>query len=197
MTPGDSTVYVGPGLGHQCSENNRPLSDAKVGSCSPLLLVYLHHISRSGKGKLTKNSNEAEYRIILDNLISDLLVVLYWPEWPAASLILSVICKFMVWLFGHSWSCDLAGFPLQVASLDDVKTSVQTDSNAAKAIALDHLGVIAARLRSSTIKVRHRSGKNPLVPLDEVQVPYLEIIGLTARFLRFCQWKICRLSKRS
>ena len=52
--------------------------------------------NRSGKTKITKNSNEAEYRAILDNLISDLLVVLFWPEWPAASLILSLICKFMV-----------------------------------------------------------------------------------------------------
>ncbi|KAH0832222.1 sister chromatid cohesion C-terminus-domain-containing protein [Lanmaoa asiatica] len=112
--------------------------------------IVLFLTQRSGKGKLTKNSNEAEYRTILDNLISDLLVVLYWPEWPAASLILTVICKFMV------------------ASLDDVKTSVQIDSNAAKAIALDHLGVIAARLRSSAIKVRQRNGKNPLVPLDEI-----------------------------
>ncbi|KAF8133417.1 hypothetical protein EV363DRAFT_1470656 [Boletus edulis] len=112
--------------------------------------IVLFLTQRSGKGKLTKNSNEAEYRIILDNLISDLLVVLYWPEWPAASLILSVVCKFMV------------------ASLDDVKTSVHIDTNAAKAIALDHLGVIAARLRSSTIKVRQRCGKHPLVPLDEI-----------------------------
>ncbi|KAG8214779.1 hypothetical protein J3R82DRAFT_9915 [Butyriboletus roseoflavus] len=112
--------------------------------------IVLFLTQRSGKGKLTKNSNEAEYRIILDNLISDLLVVLYWPEWPAASLILSVICKFMV------------------ASLDDVKTSVQIDTNAAKAIALDHLGVIAARLRSSAIKVRQRSSKNPVVALDEI-----------------------------
>lgn len=56
-----------------------------------------HLISnRSGKTKITKNSNEAEYRAIFDNLISDLLVVLFWPEWPAASLILSLICKFMV-----------------------------------------------------------------------------------------------------
>jgi hypothetical protein len=45
---------------------------------------------------MTKNSNEAEYRIIFDNLISDLLVVLYWPEWPAASLLLSIACKYMV-----------------------------------------------------------------------------------------------------
>jgi len=51
---------------------------------------------RSGKGKQTRNSNEAEYRIIFDNLISDLLVVLFWPEWPAASLLLTIACKYMV-----------------------------------------------------------------------------------------------------
>lgn len=45
---------------------------------------------------MTKNSNEAEYRAIFDNLIEDLLVVLFWPEWPAASLILSIVSKFMV-----------------------------------------------------------------------------------------------------
>ncbi|KAG6853818.1 hypothetical protein C0991_001064 [Blastosporella zonata] len=89
----------------------------------------------SGKGKATKNSNEAEYRTIFDNLISDLLSVLYWPEWPAASLLLSIASKFMV------------------SSLDDVKTT-QTENNAAKTIALDHLGVIAARIRSSMLSVQ-------------------------------------------
>ncbi|KIJ60270.1 hypothetical protein HYDPIDRAFT_32393 [Hydnomerulius pinastri MD-312] len=112
--------------------------------------IVLFLTQRAGKGKQTKNSNEAEYRIILDNLISDLLVVLYWPEWPAASLILSVICKFMV------------------TSLDDVKTSVQTDTNAAKTIALDHLGVIAARLRTSSMKVRQTGGEHAIIPLDEI-----------------------------
>ncbi|KAI6114285.1 sister chromatid cohesion C-terminus-domain-containing protein [Pisolithus sp. B1] len=103
----------------------------------------------------------SEYRIILDNLISDLLVVLYWPEWPAASLILSVTCKFME-------SRAAVNFPLEVTSLDDVKTSQQTDTNAAKTIALDHLGVIAARLRTSALRVRQRGGKHPVLPLDEI-----------------------------
>ena len=58
--------------------------------------IILFLTQRSGKMKTTKNSNEAEYRTIFDNLISDLLAVLFWPEWPAASLILSLICKFMV-----------------------------------------------------------------------------------------------------
>lgn len=65
------------------------------------IVVFLTH--RSGKGKSTKNANEQEYRAIFDNLISDLLVVLFWPEWPAASLLLSVICKYMVCLFASTF----------------------------------------------------------------------------------------------
>lgn len=61
------------------------------------IVVFL--TQRSGKGKSTKNSNELEYRTIFDNLISDLLVVLFRPEWPAASLVLSIICKYMVCSF--------------------------------------------------------------------------------------------------
>ncbi|KAF9488996.1 hypothetical protein BDN71DRAFT_1531854 [Pleurotus eryngii] len=117
--------------------------------------IVLFLTTRSGKGKATKNSNEAEYRTIFDNLISDLLVVLYWPEWPAAGLLLSIACKFMV------------------GSLDDVNSATQTDTNAAKTIALDHLGVIAARIRSSALKVQNVAD-NPdpkakaLKPLDEI-----------------------------
>lgn len=58
------------------------------------IIIFLN--SRSGKGKATKNSNEAEYRAIFDNLMEDVLSVLFWPEWPAAGLLLSIACKFMV-----------------------------------------------------------------------------------------------------
>ncbi|KAK1217276.1 Sister chromatid cohesion protein 2 [Marasmius sp. AFHP31] len=101
--------------------------------------IILFLTQRSGKNKATKNSNEAEYRTIFDNLISDLLVVLFWPEWPAASLLLSVACKFML------------------ASLDDVKSN-NSDNNAAKTMALDHLGVIAAKIRSSYLKFQEGKG---------------------------------------
>ncbi|KAJ7134305.1 hypothetical protein C8R44DRAFT_770123 [Mycena epipterygia] len=116
------------------------------------IIIFL--TQRSGKGKATKNSNEAEYRAIFDNLISDLLAVLYWPEYPAASLILSIASKFML------------------SSLDDVKTT-QTDSNAAKTMALDHLGVIAARIRTSMLKFQPATDDSapkvkPLKPLDEI-----------------------------
>jgi hypothetical protein len=58
--------------------------------------IVLFLTQRSGKTKTTKNSNEAEYRTIFDNLISDLMAVLFWPEWPAASLVLAITCRFMV-----------------------------------------------------------------------------------------------------
>ncbi|KAL0563317.1 Sister chromatid cohesion protein 2, partial [Marasmius crinis-equi] len=117
--------------------------------------IILFLTQRSGKNKATKNSNEAEYRTIFDNLISDLLVVLFWPEWPAASLLLSVACKFML------------------TSLDDVKTN-HSDNNAAKTMALDHLGVIAAKIRSSYLKFQEgKSGDEKaksriLKTLDEI-----------------------------
>ncbi|KAL5519986.1 hypothetical protein ACEPAG_1646 [Sanghuangporus baumii] len=95
--------------------------------------IVMFLTQRSGRGKSTKNTNELEYRVILDNLINDLLVVLFWPEWPAASLVLSVACKYMI------------------SSLDDVKSS-NNDNNALKALALDHLGIIAARLRANALK---------------------------------------------
>ncbi|KAL5501640.1 SCC2 [Sanghuangporus vaninii] len=95
--------------------------------------IVMFLTQRSGRGKSTKNTNELEYRVILDNLINDLLLVLFWPEWPAASLVLSVACKYMI------------------SSLDDVKSS-SNDNNASKALALDHLGIIAARLRANALK---------------------------------------------
>lgn len=63
---------------------------------------------------------------------------------------------------------------LQISSLDDVKSVSQTDNNAMKQIALDHLGVIAARLRSSTLKFKpvddggNGKKKSHLRPMDEV-----------------------------
>ena len=39
--------------------------------------IVLFLTQRSGKGKVVKNTNEAEYQTIFDDLISDLLIMLY------------------------------------------------------------------------------------------------------------------------
>ena len=118
---------------------------------------------RSGRSKSTKDSNEAEYRAIFDSLISDLLTVLFWPEWPAASLLLSLACKYMV--CQKKLTLILAD-PAQVASMDDVKTTNANENNAAKTMALDHLGLIASRLRSTALKFA--DGDSRLLSMDEV-----------------------------
>lgn len=52
-----------------------------------------------------------------------------------------------------------------------MKSSNQTDNNAAKTMALDHLGVIAARIRSSMLRAKQGADDDGFVglkPLDEV-----------------------------
>ncbi|KAG8907886.1 Sister chromatid cohesion protein 2 [Tulasnella sp. 403] len=109
--------------------------------------------TRSGKGKITKSTKEADYRAIFDNLLQDLLTVLYRPEWPAASVLLAIATKYLV------------------SALDDVKTAAAAaaETNGAKSIALDHLGIIGAKLRSCVLKQRQlNDGEEPLISLDEV-----------------------------
>jgi len=51
--------------------------------------------SRSASGKAS-TSSEADYRAVLDMVLSDLVVVVYSPEWPASVLLLGWFCKLMV-----------------------------------------------------------------------------------------------------
>lgn len=66
-------------------------------------------------------------------------------------------------------------FSFQTKALEDVKTSAaaNVDTNGIRAIALDHLGAIAARLRSSQLR-NAKSEDDPvrgLPPLEQVR-PY-------------------------
>ncbi|KAJ3559315.1 hypothetical protein NM688_g422 [Phlebia brevispora] len=142
---------------HRCFQELRLYTTGLESATKAAKTIIGFLTQRSGKTKATKNSNEAEYRAIFDNLIADLLTVLYWPDWPAASILLNVAIRFMI------------------SSLDDVKSSAQTENNGAKNMALDHLGVIAARLRSNAI--RHGQDANPLKALDEVS-SILDLAGL-------------------
>ena len=63
---------------------------------------------------------------------------------------------------------------LEVGSLDDVKTN-QSDTGAARSMALDHLGVIASHLRSTALKFIPKSptegdGVRVLKPMEEVSI---------------------------
>ncbi|CAH1765510.1 15208_t:CDS:10, partial [Entrophospora sp. SA101] len=74
--------------------------------------------------KSLKNSNESEYRLLLDNFMEDVIAVLNYPEWPAAEMIVSIFSKILV------------GY------INDNKADTVT-----KSMALDHLGIIAGRIK--------------------------------------------------
>lgn len=104
--------------------------------------------SRSGKTKTTKNSNEAEYRGIFDSLVHDCLSVWCWPEWPSAGVVLGVIVKGMV------RNLEEDNHKEKKSTGGDKDKETAGDNNAGKAIALEHLGVIAAKVRSLILKVQ-------------------------------------------
>ncbi|KAG9034044.1 Sister chromatid cohesion protein 2 [Tulasnella sp. JGI-2019a] len=108
--------------------------------------------TRSGKGKAAKTTKEADYRAIFDYLVEDLLTVLFWPEWPAASCLLGIATKYLI------------------SALEEKPTAMgSADSNGAKSTALDHLGVIAAKLRTTVMKSRQiLENEKPLASLDEI-----------------------------
>lgn len=60
---------------------------------------------------------------------------------------------------------------LQISALDDVKAAANVETNGAKSMALDHLGVIGAQLRTTVLKQRQvGEGEDPLLSLDEVRL---------------------------
>lgn len=64
--------------------------------------VATYLFQRASTSRANKTSLDTDYKAILDTLVADLLVVLYRPEWPAASLFLNVIARLMVRLCSDS-----------------------------------------------------------------------------------------------
>jgi len=56
---------------------------------------------RSGTSRGNKNSHDTDYKAILDLFVADLLTVLYRPEWPGASVYLTVLSRVLVSPFEH------------------------------------------------------------------------------------------------
>ncbi|EGF99550.1 uncharacterized protein MELLADRAFT_118268 [Melampsora larici-populina 98AG31] len=77
--------------------------------------------------KSGKSNNESNYRLVFDQLVSDSIDLLYLPDWPVAEFLLGLFCKKMV----DIW--------------EETKTT-SADRNAIKAVFIDHMGHIAARL---------------------------------------------------
>uniref|UniRef100_A0A2P2MDE2 Nipped-B-like protein isoform X1 n=1 Tax=Rhizophora mucronata TaxID=61149 RepID=A0A2P2MDE2_RHIMU len=75
-----------------------------------------------------KNQDASEVKVMIDNLVTDLLITLNLPEYPASAPILEVLCVLL----------------LQNAGLKSKDTS-------ARSMAIDILGTIAARLKQEAV----------------------------------------------
>ena len=82
----------------------------------------------------------------------------------------------MVWLW-TSYSANTHVTLSQISSVDDSKSSAEV--NASKALALDHLGLIAAKLRSSTIHARESATDNVALQFEYFE----EVHTQTVRYL--------------
>ncbi|BEI91569.1 uncharacterized protein CcaverHIS019_0403890 [Cutaneotrichosporon cavernicola] len=94
-------------------------------------------IRKSIATKTSRGAQETDFASILTSLVSDLLTVIYRPEWPAAALFLSVLLKTLL---------DEPG-----------KTKGAVEANAARALSLDYLGDIAAKIRSLEMEMNRKA----------------------------------------
>ncbi|KAM0792017.1 hypothetical protein ACM66B_007127 [Microbotryomycetes sp. NB124-2] len=90
-------------------------------------------LQRSCKvGKAAAGSTESEYRLVLDNLIQDLLNALHLAEWPGSEVLLTSFVRSMLGVLAE--------------------TKTNAEATALKSIALDHLGQLGARIRADMAK---------------------------------------------
>lgn len=132
------------------------MADSVETSLRSTRVISLFLVQKASTAKTSKSAQDTDYKSILDTYVRDLLEVVYRPEWPAAALSLGVLSKILM------------------TALEETKTSA--DANAARGVALDYLGNIAARLRSLHLDM----GNNTHVPsLDEV-IANVNVDGLKA-----------------
>ncbi|CEH15817.1 Sister chromatid cohesion protein SCC2/Nipped-B [Ceraceosorus bombacis] len=85
----------------------------------------------NSSGKVVKTGSDNSYAAIVENLVNDLLATLFLPEWPAAGLLLTSLCRSFI------------------ASLDDPKSTPD-----ARGVALDQIGPVAARLQEIQLRIK-------------------------------------------
>lgn len=63
----------------------------------------------------------------------------------------------------------------QVSSLDDVKTNSNVDNNATRSMALDHLGTIAAKMRTASLHGAE-DDRFPMIPMSLEEVIFSRLL---------------------
>ncbi|WWC57550.1 uncharacterized protein I303_100082 [Kwoniella dejecticola CBS 10117] len=135
-------------------EETRLCTNAIDGALKSARIVAGYLVQKSTSTKATKTSHDTDYKAILDLFLRNLMLVLYRPEWPAASIYLTVFTRIFI------------------VSLEDQKVGPET--TASKGIALEYLGDIAARLKGLSLEML---GYGKIATLDEI-IANVDKLGL-------------------
>ena len=65
-----------------------------AGRCCTAIAGFL--TQRSSKAAKNASANEAEYKAVLEHLVRDSLVLVDFPQWPAATLMIQTLTKILV-----------------------------------------------------------------------------------------------------
>jgi cohesin loading factor subunit SCC2 len=109
-------------------EESRIIKEALDNSRRSTSIITLFLVQKASGNKNTKVSADTDFKIILDAVVSDLLRVLYRPEWPAAAEFVNALSKYLV-------------------------NSSAGEASTTKSVALDYLGDIGARLRTLQLQM--------------------------------------------
>lgn len=95
--------------------------------------IAAYVMQKAAEAKLVKQAQDMSYATVVYCLMEDLGTLAFLPEWPAAPVLFACFCR------------------LFVAALRDPKSTLD-----ARAIALDQLGAVAARVRQADMERKHR-----------------------------------------
>eukprot|EP00731_Ephydatia_muelleri_P018474 Em0011g514a len=134
----------------------------KQGDVDMLVINSYELALRTGKNflstfmrKCCTGKEEDDFRPLFENFVSDLLTILNLPEWPAAEVLLTLLGMLLVHAFMN-----------------------RNNEISLRLIALDHLGVIAARLRQDGIVSMERDHDELINILAQILQSKLEVCSL-------------------
>jgi len=128
----------------------------------------IHCASRFIKSFMSNCSNknkENDYRPILQNLVQDLLTTLNQPEWPASSVILQILSRYLA----------------QNVSSSDISDVLRT-------LSIQLLGLICARIRLDM----KSSQTTKIFETPEIHVSRILLPSSLTRFFRICKMRTTR-----
>lgn len=114
------------------------------------------------------SSHQSEYKHILENLISDLLSVLFLPSWPAAEMMISILSGMLIQILNSA-----SVSSMKKGGMPELNTKKSKELDQSRLMALKWLGMIASKMAEEIYKSKQfkvfedRKRNENAMPSDE------------------------------